>query len=116
MIDIVGKDQLEEFIWENSNEKKIIVIYFGADWCGPCQNLKKKLDSDDVKLQMSDLIIGHLDIDDEKNEEVSEIYQVKSLPTQIFVTLKGTQIVELKRVVGFDWNGFSSAYNTIKQQ
>jgi len=42
MIDIVGKEQLEEFIWENINANKVVVIYFGAEWCGPCKQLKKK--------------------------------------------------------------------------
>ena len=113
MIDIVGKEQLEEFIWENINNKKVVVIYFGADWCGPCQVLKKKIASDESKEAMPDLVVGHLDIDNDQNEAASQTFGIKSLPTQIFVTLKGTQIVELKRIIGLDWTGFISTYGDI---
>lgn len=113
MIDIVGKEQLEEFIWENINNKKVVVIYFGADWCGPCQVLKKKIACDESKEAMPDLVVGHLDIDDDQNEEASQTFGVKSLPTQIFVTLKGTQIVEIKRIIGLDWTNFISTYGDI---
>ena len=113
MIDIVGKEQLEEFIWENVNNKKVVVIYFGADWCGPCQVLKKKIASDDAKEAMPELIVGHLDIDNEQNESISEKFSVKSLPTQIFVNLKGTQIIEVKRIMGLDWTTFISTYGDI---
>lgn len=113
MIDIVGKEQLEEFIWENINNKKVVVIYFGADWCGPCQVLKKKIACDESKEAMPDLVVGHLDIDNDENEEASKTFNVKSLPTQIFVTLKGTQIIEIKRIIGFDWTNFISTYGDI---
>lgn len=113
MIEIVGKEQLEEFIWENSNEKKIIIIYFGADWCGPCQVLKKKLASHEAKETMPDLVVGYLDIDITENENVSETYSVKSLPTQIFIDLKETQIVEKKRILGFDWTSLVNTYKEL---
>lgn len=113
MIDIVGKEQLEEFIWENTNNKKVVVIYFGADWCGPCQVLKKKIACDESKEAMPELVVGHLDIDNEQNEAASQTFGIKSLPTQIFVTLKGTQIVEIKRIIGLDWTNFISTYGDI---
>lgn len=113
MIDIVGKEQLEEFIWENINNKKVVVIYFGADWCGPCQVLKKKIACDESKEAMPELVVGHLDIDNDQNEAASQSFGIKSLPTQIFVTLKGTQIVEIKRIIGLDWTNFISTYGDI---
>ena len=113
MIEIIGKEQLEEFIWENSVEKKIIVIYFGAEWCGPCQKLKEKISSSEAKEIMPDLVVAYLDMDQNENESISETYTVKSLPTQIFVSLKGTQIVEQKRIRGYDWTNFLLAYKEL---
>lgn len=114
MIEIVGKEQLEEFIWENINAKKVVVIYFGAEWCGPCQQLKKKIASDEAKEAMPDLVVGHIDMDEDQNNELSQTYKIKSLPTQIFVTLKGTLIVEIKKIMGLDWTNFISTYGDIK--
>ena len=113
MIEIIGKEQLEEFIWENSVEKKIIVIYFGAEWCGPCQKLKEKLSYSEAKEVMPDLVVAYLDMDQSENEAISETYTVKSLPTQIFVSLKGTQIVEQKRIRGYDWTNFLLCYKEL---
>lgn len=111
IIDINGKEQLEELIWENN--KKIIVLYFGAKWCGPCQKLKEKLNTDEAVELMPDLIIGHLDIDLEENQILSEMYEISSIPVQIFVSLKGTQIIEKKRIIGYDWTNFVMTYNSI---
>jgi len=113
MIEIIGQEQLEEFIWENSIEKKIIVIYFGAEWCGPCQKLKEKILSLEAKEIMPDLVVAYLDMDQSDNEAISETYTVKSLPTQIFVSLKGTQIIEQKRIRGYDWTNFLLSYKKL---
>jgi len=113
MIEIVGKEELEEFIWENTNEKKIIMIYFGAEWCGPCQALKKKLATSEAKNDMPDLVVAYLDMDQEKNEDISNTYSVRSLPTLIYVGLKSTQIVEHKRIIGFDWANLTLGYKEL---
>jgi thiol-disulfide isomerase/thioredoxin len=112
MIELIGKEQLEEFIWENND--KVIVLYFGADWCGPCKKLKERLMSPEARDEMPNLIIGHLDVDIDENNEISDIYGVKNLPTQIFIKLDGTQIVELEdRIIGYDWTKFIMTYNKI---
>lgn len=113
MIDIVGKEQLEEFIWENKD--KVIVIYFGASWCGPCKKLKEKIDSDETKIEMSNLAIAHLDVDEDENNSLVELYDAASIPLQVFVELKGTQIIEIKKIMGFDWINFKMTYESIMQ-
>ncbi len=114
MIDIDGKEQLEEFIWENKD--KVVVIYFGAEWCGPCKKLKDRLKSDESVLTMPNLVVGHLDIDSDENQSICELYQISSIPVQIFVSLKGTQIVEKKRIIGYDWTNFTMTYNSIIEE
>ena len=116
MITIVGKDNLEDFIWQSHKENKITVIYFGAIWCGPCQMLKDKLNSDEAKSEMPNLSICYIDIDEEENEELSEQYKVKSLPLQIFIKLEGNKIVEIRKILGYDWINFLMTYNTLEEQ
>ena len=111
MIDIENKEQLEDFIWNNKD--KVIVIYFGAEWCGPCKKLKDRLDSNEGKLTMPDLIVGHIDIDSKENQSLCELYQISSIPVQIFISLKETQIIEEKRIIGYDWVNFTMTYNSI---
>ena len=125
MIEIIGKEQLEEFIW--SNKDKVTVIYFGAEWCGPCKNLKEKLASNESLLEMPNLIVGHVNIDinpdnkpeldefEKLNAELSEIYKVSSIPLQVFVELKGTKINIINQIIGYDWIKFKMIYNEIME-
>jgi len=115
MITIVGKDNLEDFIWQSHKENKITVIYFGAIWCGPCQMLKDKINSKEAKSEMPNLSICYIDIDEEENEELSEQYKVKSLPLQIFIKLEGNKIVEIRKILGYDWINFLMTYNTLEE-
>ena len=41
------------------------------------------------------------------------MYKISSIPVQIFVSLKGTQIIEHKRIIGYDWSNFVMTYNSI---
>ena len=116
MITIVGKEKLEDFIWESQEQNKVTVIYFGAIWCSPCQMLKDKINSDEVKSEMSNLSVCYLDIDEEENEEISEQYNVKSLPLQIFIKLEGNKIIEIKKILGYDWINFVMTYNSINEE
>lgn len=111
MINIKNKEQLEEFIWENKD--KVVVIYFGSNFCNPCKTLKNKLTSVEVISTMRDLVVGYVDINSKENQGICELYKISSIPVQSFVTLKGTQIIEIKRIIGYDWINFTMTYNLI---
>ena len=63
------------------------VIYFGAEWCGPCQSIKPRL-------QEANLPIRYVDVD--KSPQMAADYLVKSIPTVVLV-LNGEVT---KRVIG----------------
>jgi len=77
MEEIQGTDKLEDFIWEANKENKVIVLYFGADWCGPCKELKKRLLSEEATEEMPDLKTCHIDIDMDENYDIVKIYNIK---------------------------------------
>lgn len=64
-----------------------ILKFFGL-WCGPCKALTKSF---------AEAEIEHQDIDVDKNEELTDKYHVKSVPTVIVLDNEGE---ELGRFVG----------------
>ena len=111
MININGLEELNDFIQANTN--KVILLYFGATWCGPCKKLKKDFANQEFMKNFPNMVIAYIDID--INSEISEQYKVQNLPTQIFIGLQEDKpgeynVVELDRVVGYDTKKLYSKY------
>ncbi|MBU6340945.1 MAG: thioredoxin [Bacteroidetes bacterium] len=67
---------------------KPVLVDFYADWCAPCRAMKPVLE--DVKAQMGDgVTIFKIDV--EKNQMLSERFQIRSIPT--FVLFKNGEPV-----------------------
>lgn len=112
MIDVNGYDELNEMIWNNRD--KMVLLYFGASWCGPCQQLKDKIKQENNELE--DVIVLHLDCDSEENEDIVNDWNISSLPTQIFVHLEDKNVVKDERIEGYDWIKLIMVYNDIKKK
>lgn len=54
------------------------VLKFGADWCGPCKVLNKKLE------KFSDCEVIKYDIDD-VDEELLEKFKIRNIPVTVLV-------------------------------
>ena len=52
------------------------LIYFGAEWCGPCKALKPQL-------QAAGLPIRYVDVD--ASPEMASYYMIRNVPTIILV-------------------------------
>jgi len=109
MIEALGYDEVDKIIWENKD--KIIILYFGASWCGPCQMLKEKID--DEKDKLTNTIVIHIDCDEQENEDLVNDWEVKALPTQIFVHLEDTKVIKDDKIEGFDWIKFLMSHQKI---
>ena len=94
---VVNLEELDKNIW--NNREQLIMLYFGAPWCDPCQKLKEKLNSKEYMKYMPLMHVIYLNIDIPELNEVSDQYNITSLPTQILITLKDNKIIELDKQV-----------------
>ena len=114
MNEIIGIEELNQAIY--LNKTKIIMLYFGAIWCGPCKKLKNKLSNPQELIEMEDLFTCYLDIDNENNNQIVEMYDVECLPTLFFIHLNNNNEIEiLHKIIGYDWSGIKLAYDNIKK-
>lgn len=64
------------------DDNNLVLFYFTASWCGPCQKISPKVQ------ELSEKLSGRVNcykisIDDDDNSEVCEKCQIKSVPTFI---------------------------------
>jgi thiol:disulfide interchange protein DsbD len=82
--------------------KKPIIIDFYADWCTPCRELDKKTFHDrDIVKESANFSMIKVDLTKEANPEVLQLlkrYDVKGVPTVIFLDTDGNEIKELQIV------------------
>lgn len=75
-------------------ESKLAVVDFFATWCGPCKQLKPKLE--EIALANPDVIFYAIDID--RSMSVATALGIRSMPTVIFY-INGEQN---GKVIGLD--------------
>lgn len=80
------------------------ILKFGADWCGPCKVLNKKLED------FNDCEVVKYDVDD-VDEELLEKYHIRNIPVTI---LLDENEEEIQRWIGvFDVNEISNKIEEI---
>jgi len=63
------------------------MLYFGAEWCGPCRRMKSIFKDEEVKNLLDKLNIVMYDVD--VNKDIAQQYQVSTIPTMIFIDKDG---------------------------
>ena len=103
---INGSEELRSFL----DKHEIVLLDFGAEWCGPCRSLKKRISEKDIDEIMPKLVFCYLDVDEDDNEDIARSFRVKGLPTQVFIT---SDMKELGRIEGYNFTELCELYNTI---
>ncbi len=75
--------------------KRVNIFKFGSSWCGPCQEMAKSRVLERFVEAHSDVALHILDVD--KHEALSDSYDIKSMPTIVFVDANGD---EFERING----------------
>ena len=91
-------DQAPEFFQSalaRAQEKSLpLVIDFGAEWCNPCQRLKKETLVDPrVAAALTGVELVYVDID--KHPQLARFYGVQSIPDLLFVSREGLVVDRL---------------------
>jgi thioredoxin-like negative regulator of GroEL len=78
--DTVGwRDNLEAARTEARSSNKPLVVYFTADWCPPCQQMKKTTWADSqVTTALGSYVPVKIDVD--AQPQVAQQFQVRSIP------------------------------------
>lgn len=66
---------------EKLTEDDLVLVKFGATWCGPCRAVEKELDS----LDAEKLGVKIVKIDTDQRKELSQQYGITSIPHMMLV-------------------------------
>lgn len=83
---------------------KVVLIYFSADWCGPCKRLHPVIETVLDSGKYKNLQVCKIDVD--KHADLAQRFNVRSIPS-VFLYASGTEkavqmgLVSRERLEGF---------------
>jgi thioredoxin 1 len=76
--------------WSYKGEKPAIIDFY-ADWCGPCKMVAPVLE--ELSKQYGDELVIYK-VDTEKEQELSEVFGIQSIPTFLFIPVNETPMLQ----------------------
>ena len=87
VVHIKSQDQFKKDVMD---PKKLKVVKFFAEWCGPCKNVKPKFEKVAADPKYSDVIFAAVDVDTQN--AIAEKYKVRSMPTIKILDENGKEV------------------------
>ena len=100
---IDGFNEFKRYI----DSDKYILLFFTASWCGPCKKIYPQLEELYNKLNTDLVDICKIQIDNDDNSKICDIFKVQSVPS--FFLLKNKECINTLK--GADINGIKSMLN-----
>lgn len=87
-------DRLIPVLEEAQKQNKPVFLEFYATWCGPCKVMEREVFSkpDIYTFLNQNFLSYHVDVDSPTGKPIAEIYDIKGMPTVIFVDPKGVAL------------------------
>lgn len=75
--------------WSFKGQKPAIIDFY-ADWCGPCKVVAPVLE--ELSNSYEEIVIYKVDTEEE--QELSELFQIRSIPSLLFIPLEGQPMMQ----------------------
>ena len=82
-------DYMTEKEWKFKGDKPAIIDFY-ADWCGPCKMIAPILE----ELSNERPEIDIYKVDTEVEQELSMVFQIRSIPTMLFIPKEGQPMMQ----------------------
>jgi thioredoxin 1 len=105
MLEEINGDKCFEVL----DQDRYVVFYFGASWCGPCQQVLPKLDELSKKYDTNIINFYKIDIDLEENKTICDKCDIKVVPAFLF--FKGRSFIN--RTKGNNMPGVIEMINSV---
>lgn len=76
---IKSKQELHDLI-ENNDKDKLLIVKFSAQWCGPCRQMEKTIES--IEKDVNNVKFYNIDVDE--LPELAEEFGIMSIPVLLF--------------------------------
>lgn len=89
--DVAWVDTFDEARAQAQRTDRPMMLYFTADWCGPCQKMKRTVWPDgEVEQTVNERVVPvYIDVDSEMGQKLGYEYGVQSIPTFLFTDASG---------------------------
>ena len=96
---VLFKGSFDEALKKAKEEKKDLFVDFYADWCGPCKAMESQVFTQPEVGEYfnTHFVCVQVNVEAKENSEVVKKYDVKVLPTMVFINREGK---EMRRVKG----------------
>ncbi len=110
-----------EAVYANSIEQSVeqerpVLYYFHADWCTNCEELKQRLERQDIREKLNGFLLVSMDVtEDTEYAKASEIFGLDVVPSLAFASHEGKLLPVLLRGTSFPESALLGVLDSLSQ-
>ncbi len=110
-----------EAVYANSIEQSVaqerpVLYYFHADWCTNCEELKQRLERQDIQEKLNGFLLVSLDVTEEgEYAKASEIFGLDVVPSLAFASHEGKLLPVILRGTSFPESALLGVLDSLSQ-